>query len=150
MSTVYSHADDKVSVRTIEAGQPLPAGAIWVDMLHPTEEERAAMSAAVGTTLPTQEDMMEIEASSRIYQDGGTSFLTASVVAQADTVKPETGPLTFVLTPRLLITLRFVDPNPIRIFSDIIRAQHHLCATPRETLLVFLRWAKRRVGKQLD
>src|SRR3546814_5420770 len=94
MSTVYSHADDKVSVRTIEAGQPLPAGAIWVDMLHPTEEERAAMSAAAGTTLPTQEDMMEIEASSRIYQDGGTSFLTASVVAQADTVKPETGPLT--------------------------------------------------------
>ncbi|HET8726372.1 MAG TPA: magnesium transporter CorA family protein [Alphaproteobacteria bacterium] len=138
MITVYSHTEGRVTAREIQAGDPLPEDAIWIDLLRPSEEERAALSRAVGVALPTESEMMEIEASSRIYQENGASFLTATVVAKADTTRPEAGPLTFVLTPGLLVTLRFVEPKSIRIFAELVQQQPHLCDNPLETLVVLL------------
>ncbi|HET8728724.1 MAG TPA: magnesium transporter CorA family protein [Alphaproteobacteria bacterium] len=138
MITVYSHRAGAVSTEAFMHGEPLPQGVIWIDALRPTEEERAALSAAVGIDLPTQADMHEIEASSRIYDEEGTSFLTAPIVAKADTPTPEVGALTFVLTPDLLITQRFVEPKSIEVFADLIRRQPKLCDSAAETLIVLL------------
>ena len=57
-------------------------------MLHPTEEERAAIAGIVGIDLPTHEEMKEIEVSSRLYVENGGIYLTTPVITQADTEYP--------------------------------------------------------------
>ncbi len=75
----------------------VPADAVWLDMLQPTREEEAAVEAFVGVPLPTREDMIEIEASSRLYREPGATIMTASVLCGAERDMPTLDPVTFVL-----------------------------------------------------
>ena len=67
-------------------------------MLHPTEEERAAIAGIVGIDLPTHEEMKEIEVSSRLYVENGSIYLTTPVITRAETEYPGLGVVTFILT----------------------------------------------------
>ncbi|MBP6691557.1 MAG: hypothetical protein KA162_03925, partial [Xanthomonadales bacterium] len=88
--------------------------ALWVDLLEPTEEEKARVGARFGIEVPTREEMAEIEPSSRFYEERGTLFMTISVVVRLDSDEPDTGAVTFILQPDRLITLRYVDPISLR------------------------------------
>src|SRR3546814_1499525 len=66
----------------------IPPDAVWIDMLRPTAEEEALVERVAGVDVPTQEEMVEIEASSRLYEDGGRLFMTATVLSKADTAQP--------------------------------------------------------------
>ena len=50
-----------------EAGDKLPADAVWIDLAHPTDAEEALVEAALGIDIPTREEMQEIEETSRLY-----------------------------------------------------------------------------------
>ncbi|MEO3432535.1 magnesium/cobalt transporter CorA [Inquilinus sp. CAU 1745] len=138
MIKAYSRRDGRVVDRDLSPGDEAPADAIWIDALHPSEEERAYLSDILSIDLPTRADMEEIEASSRIYVEDGISFMTAPIVAKADSGRPELGAMTFVLTPRLLVTLRFVDPKSIPIFVQRLQRQPDLCDNAHETLVSLL------------
>ena len=97
MIRTYGLDRGKTFSRTIDTGQALPEGAVWIDMLHPTEEERAAIAGIVGIDLPTHEEMKEIEVSSRLYVENGGIYLTTPVITQADTEYPGLGVVTFIL-----------------------------------------------------
>ena len=93
------------------------AGALWLDMLNPTLEERRKVDKFLGLELPTRADMEEIEISSRLYQEDTTLFMTAMVMAQTDTDLPTADAVTFVLTPERLVTIRYIDPQPFRTYA---------------------------------
>ncbi len=93
------------------------ADALWIDLLEPTSEEVAAVQSALAVEMPTRSEMQEIEVSSRLYQENGALFMTAAVIHRADTAFPEITPITFVLTPRNLVTIRYADPTPFRTFT---------------------------------
>ena len=57
---------------------------VWIDLLNPTKDEDLLVENALGIAVPTREEMAEIEASSRLYQEGGAHFMTALVLHQAD------------------------------------------------------------------
>ena len=88
--------------------------ALWTDLLDPTEEEKARVGARYGIEVPTREEMVEIEPSSRLYEERGTLFMTISLVVRLDSDEPETGAVTFILQPERLVTLRYVDPISFR------------------------------------
>ena len=70
---------------TVSAGWRLPEGAIWLDLLDPTREEELAAEEALGLSLPTREEMAEIESSSRLYREDGAIFIrdhTSAPLAQ--------------------------------------------------------------------
>ncbi len=94
--------------------EPALESALWVDLLEPTEEEKARVGARFGIEVPTREEMAEIEPSSRFYEEHGTLFMTISVVVRLDSDEPDTGAVTFILQPDRLITLRYVDPISLR------------------------------------
>ena len=110
----------------VEAGslKAIPAGAMWVDLLDPTPEEEKLAEQALGQNIPTREELLEIEPSSRLYERQGALFLTASVVHGASENQPNTDPIGFILTDKLLVTVRYVDPLPFIKFVE------HLCAEP--------------------
>ena len=57
--------------------------AMWIDLLNPKEEE-TKVERALKLDVPTREEQREIEASSRLYQENGAHFMTATVLYQAD------------------------------------------------------------------
>lgn len=102
----------------------IPEGTHWIDLLNPTREEEKLVERALGQNVPTREEMAEIEPSSRLYERQGALFMTASVLHGITGKNPDTDPVSFILTDRLLVTIRYVDPTPF------IRFYEHLCAEP--------------------
>ena len=90
--------------------------AVWIDMLEPSPEEEQALEAALGIGIPTREEMQEIELSSRLYEEDGVLFMTSTVMTKADTTKPESTAVTFVLLSDKLVTVRYADPVPFHAF----------------------------------
>ena len=95
-----------------------PAGQIlWIDLLNPTAEEDRFVEKIVGVSIPTREEMEEIEVSSRLYNEDGGEFMTMAGLAQLDTESPLLSPITFVLKGQILVTVRFAEPRP---FLDLL------------------------------
>jgi len=94
----------------------LPEGGVWIDLNHPTHEEEKLLESLTGIDIPTREEMQEIEASSRLYEENDALYMTALVVWRADTHQPANTPVTFIVTPRHLITVRYADPLPFKNF----------------------------------
>src|SRR3546814_3697766 len=61
--------------------------------------------------------MQEIEASSRLYQQNGALYMTAAVLVKTDTWRPDATAITFILTGKHLITVRYDDPRSFGIFA---------------------------------
>jgi magnesium transporter len=94
--------------------QSLPEDAIWIDMLEPTPEDTRFVERAIGIGMPTREEMREIEASARVYEEGNALYLTTTLLVNADGLTPDTTEVTFILVGERLLTLRYASPLPFR------------------------------------
>ena len=116
----------------------IPAGATWIDLLRPTREEEVLVEDAFNLSVPTREDMVEIEPSSRLYEENGALHLTASVLSGVHEGEPATVPVTFVLTKQRLITVRYDDPKSFSAFITHLERQPELCHSAASTLVFLL------------
>jgi magnesium transporter len=120
-----------------EPGAPLPQDALWVDLRDPTADEEQLVESALGIDVPTREEMSEIEASNRFYEEKGALYMTATVVTKLDTDQPERTQVTFILTGSKLVTNRYIDPLPFRRFVAYA-ARHNSMATSGAMVLAGL------------
>ncbi len=98
------------SPREIIVGQgdgPPATTAVWLDLLEPTEAERAAAERITGLRVPGREDIAEIESSSRLSAEGDALYLNTPQSYRTPTGEPATAPLGFVLAPHRILTVRF-------------------------------------------
>jgi magnesium transporter len=89
----------------------VPPGAVWLDLVEPTDAEEAAVEAALQLDIPTREELAEIEASSRLYQEDGAAFMTANLIRRGEHDRPESSPVTFIIKGNQLITIRYHHPQ---------------------------------------
>lgn len=101
----------------IKEGEACPPGAIWLDMVTPTAAEDKIVEAAVKVSVPTREEMAEIEVSSRLYIENGARYMTATVLYNTETEKPATTPVTFILAGQTLVTVRYDEPKPFTFLT---------------------------------
>ena len=113
---------------------PLPPDAVWIDLVEPTPEEEKAIEHALAINIPTREEMREIEASNRLYEENGSLYMTATIVTKLDTDLPQSTQVTFILANTHLITNRYTDPLPFRRF--VAYAETHPAACSNATLLL--------------
>jgi magnesium transporter len=93
-------------------GQPVvPPNTVWLDMVEPTAGEETAVEATLGIDIPTREELAEIEASSRLYQEDGAAFMTANLIRRGENDQPESSPVTFIIKDNTLITIRYHHPQ---------------------------------------
>jgi magnesium transporter len=99
---------------TLRSGQAktLPDSVIWIDLLQPTDDEKAFVERHTGLRVPSIESLSEIESSSRLISEHDAIYLSMPLVARGDTPDPFVSPAGFVLSARLLVTVRF-EPHPI-------------------------------------
>ena len=112
----------------------LPDDAVWIDMLEPTEEEEALAEKLIGTNIPTREELLQIEPSSRFYEKKGRAYLTLSVLFGVDRKDPDNDPIGFILTDKHLVTVRYIDPKPFVVFAEHVYAEPELAEDARTLL----------------
>jgi len=116
---------------------PFPEEFIWADLFEPTGEEERAVESLLTVDVPTRDEMSEIETSSRLYEEDGAVYMTATVGSKLDSAMPESNAITFILADGRLITNRYVDPTPVRRFmSHVVRSP--AACTSAATLLAGL------------
>jgi magnesium transporter len=113
------HKDVEVDL----AASGLPDGVVWVDMLQGTRDEIAFVERVTGVSIPTFDELSEIETSSRIYSVNGVLYLSTPMVSRNEVGEPVATPLGFVLSQNLLVTVRFE-------MSAVFRALHERAGTP--------------------
>jgi magnesium transporter len=116
MLTVYDAGDGTLVPR--EGAHGVSDATAWIDLLNPTREEDLLVERTLGIAVPTREEMAEIEASSRLYHEGGAHYMTAVVLSQsgAPHEPPAATPITFILAGDRLVTVRYAEPRGIAIY----------------------------------
>ena len=133
MMRIFSFRDGRCVAEEVAAATAgLPAGAAWVDLLHPTREEELWLEDILGIDIPTREEMQAIETSSRLYRVDGGHVMTATVITNTDAAQPESAAISFVLTPRVLVTVRYADPRPFVRFSVQAQRSPEVICNPQE------------------
>ena len=112
---------------------------LWIDLAQPTDEERLEISQQWKVHVPSREELSEIESSSRLFSRDGLICVSMPVIPAPDSADLAPPPLGFVLTPNVLITIRFSEihgieqtaalfktPNPpassVHVFVSILEA----------------------------
>lgn len=108
-------------VRVETTHDSVPPDVKWVDLLQPEQGEDKLLERCLGIEIPTREEMLEIEPSSRLYVDHGVRYMTATVLCNTELGTPKLTQLSFVLSPSRLITVRYDTPKPVNLFLN--RAQ---------------------------
>lgn len=123
MITAYVCNNGCLAAAALGDGETLPDNAVWIDLLAPNKAEEASLEQVLGISLPSREEMAEIEISSRLYQENGALFMTATLMAHTDSGVPESEPVTFILTGHRLVTIRFSNPVPFQLFAAQVQRQ---------------------------
>src|SRR5262245_22738581 len=96
----------------------LPENGIWFDLVSPGIAEDKLLERHLGIAVPTREEMLEIEVTSRLYVENGARYMTATMMCQSDTETPKTTAVTFILSGHRLVTVRYDDPKPFMIVGN--------------------------------
>jgi magnesium transporter len=134
----YGPRNGRIERTEIDKAAPLPGDAVWLDVVQPAPEERSKVEALYGLTLPTPEEVREIEPSDRLYSEGTARFMTATILVHADAPLPQRASITFILTGRALITLRYVEPRPVATYAQKLLRGQEGCTCGEEALVGLL------------
>ncbi|HRK43542.1 MAG TPA: CorA family divalent cation transporter [Gemmobacter sp.] len=110
MLTAYA-----VSGAQLLPGAPLET-AVWIDLCQPEAAEVAAVTA-LGVAVPTLADMEEIELSNRLYHEGDTHVMTVVLTGQTEGEARISAPVSFLLSPARLVTVRHHRPRSFETFA---------------------------------
>lgn len=115
-----------------------PAAATWLDLLNPTPAEDRMVEACLGLSVPTMEEMQEIEPSARLYTEDSAEFMTLTAVTDLDTENPVKTPITFILKGNSLLTVRYADPRPFALFTTRVQKPNGALFATGEMLMLGL------------
>lgn len=129
--------------------------AMWIDLLSPSDAERAATAAATGLDLPTREDIAEVESSSRVYMDGDVVYLSSPISYRDAEARSALAPVGFVLAPHRLVTIRFAEMPVFDQYAERFARQPHQTSAEAfaglmEALVDRAADVMERVGGELD
>lgn len=89
---------------------------VWYDLLEPTRDDDKLVERRLGVEIPTRDEQSDIEPSEILYVENGASYMTAQLVAKADTGRAKMAPVTFILTRKALVTVRYDDPRSFAMY----------------------------------
>jgi magnesium transporter len=138
MLTIYDSADGALIKR--EGSCTVTPATIWLDLLNPSKDEDRLVEESLSITVPTREEMAEIEASSRLYLEGGAYYMTAVLMHQQDWLAdpPTPTPITFILAGHRLVTVRYAEPRAIQIFLNRAEKKDASCVSGAAVLVALL------------
>ena len=119
--------DDNITRETL-------ASSLWLDLLSPDDEERELMESLHSQPLPDTEDVEEIEASARSYQDEVGLHVHSLFLHKYDD-RHRNSSVAFTITDTQLITFREREIPAFRLMRMRARRQRGLAEDPVSILL---------------
>jgi magnesium transporter len=89
---------------------------IWADLVNPTPDEAAKVAAEYRIHVPSRESLQEVETSSRVRAEGQVLYVNMPLASRDASAGFAPLPLGFILSPELLVTVRFSD---VHAFADV-------------------------------
>jgi magnesium transporter len=113
----------QIARKVLEPAEPLPPGAVWIDMIEPTIAEDKQVQEYLGCRIPTRADPDYAEPPEAHYAEEGVRYLRASVISEAEGTPDVTG-VTFVICDSTLVTVRYDASESFEVYGQkICRAQ---------------------------
>ena len=106
-----------VARKVLEASEPVPPGAVWLDMVEPTVSEDQKVELYLGCKVPSRADPDFTEPPESYYAENGVRYLHGSFVSEPEGTPDVTG-VTFVLTPAPLVTVRYDPGDAFELFGQ--------------------------------
>lgn len=117
MITGYCSNGDTVTLSVGDEPVTLRPDIIWVDLVEPSKAEDLMMEQLLGISIPTRDDLKDIEPSSRLYTEADAVFMTASLVYRSETDIPDLTDVAFILHGGRLVTIRYAEPRAFALFK---------------------------------
>ena len=105
------------ALQELSASKETLVEAFWIDLLKPDPAEEQLVEKLLDVNIPSSEEMQEISESSRLFQEEGTLYLSCWVLC-FDSVIPVNTSVTFVITKKQFISIRYSDHHAFRIFQS--------------------------------
>ncbi|MCU0884189.1 MAG: magnesium transporter CorA family protein [Beijerinckiaceae bacterium] len=99
-------------------GMPVPAQSLWIDLMEPTREEDRLVEEHLQISIPTREEMLDLEPSEIIYTEDDARYMTARILCHSDTDQPRLVAVSFILTAQALVTVRYDEPRSFALFTQ--------------------------------
>jgi magnesium transporter len=96
----------------------IPSDALWFDLIDPTRDEDRLVEEQLGIEIPTREEMADIEPSEILYREGDARYMTVRVLCSSETETPHLIDVSFILTSRALVTVRYGEPRSFSMFMS--------------------------------
>jgi magnesium transporter len=104
----------------------------------------------LGIDVPTREEMKEIEASNRLYEENGVLYMTITIVTRLDSDLPESSQITFILAKDRLVTNRYSDPLPFQRFIAYAEKHPGVCSSAAALLAGLIEAIVNRMADVLE
>ncbi len=127
----------------------LPDGALWIDLVEPSEAETQAVEQGLGLKLPSLEAVSGIQPSARLVARDGTLFATAMVPAVQRASTPVV-PVTFVRTADRLVTLSYGAEDVLGSLADEVQGGRAKLGDARDLFAVLLEMLVDRIADLLE
>ena len=106
-----------VLCRQLGPAEPIPQGAVWIDLVRPTVEEDQKVQNFVGVPVPTKADPDYTKPPEAHYSENGVRYLHAFFISEPEETPDITG-VTFVVAPTALVTVRYDPVESFDLFSQ--------------------------------
>jgi magnesium transporter len=118
MLTLYNNRGARSEPAADPGRAVLAPDVVWIDLLNPEASETAFVEKTTGLTVPSLDELSEIESSSRLRARDGALYLSLPLIYAAEPDEPLSTPVGFVLTRDRLITVRFAELPSFASFAD--------------------------------
>jgi magnesium transporter len=124
--------------------------AIWIDAHEPTPEEEAFLEENLHLAIPTREEMRDLEESSRLYEENDALYMTAIIVTGVSERRPVKSEISFVVTRKQLITIRYADPLAFKTFAQKCSRQPEAHNTSELVFVSLVEQIVQRIAEVLE
>jgi magnesium transporter len=127
----------------------LPPHVGWIDLVNPSTEEVAYIARAAGLNVPGRDKLVEIENSSRLHIEDGALYLSMPTIFRRGDMLSRT-PLGFLLTPKILVTVRYEELKALADVRERIRKKDSDCIGPVGIFVAILEAIVDRVADVME
>ncbi len=136
MITAYLYKNRRLTINELSVTDEIPERTLWLDLYKPEDEEREWLSRLSVEEVPDEEDINDIEASARFYQNADGLHIN-SLFPQRVGQDVRAVNISFNLRESFLLTIREEDVGLVRLLRNYLRLGRLKVNTPQELFLEF-------------
>jgi magnesium transporter len=101
----------------LELNESLPDDCVWFDLFEPTGGEDRRVEEVLHISIPTRAEMKDLDPSGILYKEGEALYMTARVFCQSEGGNATLADVSFILTQKALVTVRYDNPKAFQMFA---------------------------------